>query len=493
MIKNKKTRMEEVARIVSRVLAEDMAYRKMCKWPLIEIKNYYPLMVADATEIPANFCYIQPGDARHQIRMYDSVRPFSADFVHLEYLLNNYNLCAAGGAIYKHVTLLHQTGDIDLFFYGIDKFEAEAQLVRITNYFADMGFMCLYSTNCTTISKNTEIYQIIHRIYPTMDSIIGGFDLGVCQVLYDGKAILATPLGYYCISHRVNIFDTTRRSTSYEARLHKYNYKYRTGILFVSLNIERIKDEIALINRLKISKYMSFYRNRADNLLFSSGHNDKSDYEGETNNTIYEEINYTHLVLDNKESSAVRWHADGITVRVPKSFKIYKSGYCGFIRVCLTTIFSPRSYYNHKILNYMKYFERQYLLDILTELKKYHTDALQHLNAGSTAIIKKVQQYLLSKVQPKVDEFNNEIKKHGPLSKIVWITENPGRQWTSSINPAFAKPAEYFYPGYCIPLQIGVSPQIETLLRLLTKHKIGLFSNLSPDTLNLIFYYLIIN
>ena len=65
-------------------------------------------------------------------------------------------------------------------------------------------------------------YQFIHRIYPSIGSILGGFDLGPAMVATDGHRILATELGAYSALGQIIVVDTSRRSTSFEHRLKKY-------------------------------------------------------------------------------------------------------------------------------------------------------------------------------------------------------------------------------------------------------------------------------
>jgi hypothetical protein len=64
------------------------------------------------------------------------------------------------------------------------------------------------------------------------------------------------------------------------------------------------------------------------------------------------------------------------------------------------------------------------------------------------------------------------------LIGIKWITQNPGRQWTSSINPIVADPREWYGEHY-IPVLTGIPTDIEATLRLLRKKNINW--SLIPD------------
>lgn len=73
------------------------------------------------------------------------------------------------------------------------------------------------------IQLNLNIkYQFIHRVYPSLASVLGGFDLGPSMVAFDGHHIVATELGAWSALARTIIVDIGRRSTSFEYRLVKY-------------------------------------------------------------------------------------------------------------------------------------------------------------------------------------------------------------------------------------------------------------------------------
>lgn len=468
---------------IKKILERDMAYRKMCRWPLVRVDKWEFKLLDKISIMKAGF-YLYEAQERPWV-----TKGLSECFPHLDYLLSSYNLCAAGGAIYKDIIKIKQKGDVDLFFYNCTVDTATRQLVEIADYFSGLGFRILYSTNCTTISLGKEIYQFIHRIYPTKDSIIGGFDLGTCHVLYDGKNYLATPLGEFCISHRVNIFDTSRRSTSYEHRLIKYNWNYASSILFVSLNTNFIAESTMIFPKVELSKYLTLIRRFGRINYLQATCAAKSDYTLESKQIKCTEINYTNLLFG---KNCLQWESDGIKVTVPEQFDI-RYNRSSFINVFQRHLCGYRDF-NAIIRNYSKYFEPSVLIGFIKKIKAVSNDEVDtEITDKTLPILQEVQQYLLAKVQPKVDAFNKSIQTNGPLSKIVWITENPGRQWTSSINPTFSKASDYFNPLVYKPFPIGVDFRVETLIRLFTKHKVGVFQYITRDTLKLIFYHMLIN
>jgi len=72
------------------------------------------------------------------------------------------------------------------------------------------------------------------------------------------------------------------------------------------------------------------------------------------------------------------------------------------------------------------------------------------------------------------------------LIGIKWITQNPGRQWTSSINPIIADPREWYGKNY-IPVITGIPPEIETTMRLMRLPKTeSVWTTIDNDVFNVI-------
>jgi len=66
--------------------------------------------------------------------------------------------------------------------------------------------------------------QIVLREYSHISEILHGFDIGASAVGYqlDSKALYFTELSKFAYTYSINIFDNSRRSTTYESRLGKY-------------------------------------------------------------------------------------------------------------------------------------------------------------------------------------------------------------------------------------------------------------------------------
>jgi len=77
------------------------------------------------------------------------------------------------------------------------------------------------SGSITIKHKYTKI-QVVLRHYATKSEILHGFDLGASAAGFDGQHVRLTELARFAYEYGYNIVDTTRRSTTYEARLSKY-------------------------------------------------------------------------------------------------------------------------------------------------------------------------------------------------------------------------------------------------------------------------------
>lgn len=169
-------------------------------------------------------------------------------------------IVAAGGAVFRCFNSLDvEGGDIDLFFIDPDaesdtisdaeKSQRATALLEDAVAFLTNSWMndpdFNYSDNVDPEPRNvryvlvtrnefvTTVHlihfreetikiQFIHRLYPNVGSILGGFDLTPCMVAYDGYRILTIEIGAWSVFGALLIVDISRRSTSFEHRLHKY-------------------------------------------------------------------------------------------------------------------------------------------------------------------------------------------------------------------------------------------------------------------------------
>jgi len=455
------------------------------------------------------------------------------------------HLVACGGAIVKAIHKLYGSGDIDLFFYDLDTNEANKMRIEavefiinsyennkstndIVNYYITRNeyVTTLYVTKRDINDNDIKYddiykYQFIHRIYPNMSSIIGGFDLSICTIAFDGNTIYATPLGAWSNKHVSIIIDTKRRSTSFEYRLQKYQ-KIGFRLIFPGLPISII------------TEFIETEKDKRNNMM----------------NEIYNTINKYGYETEFKIEKSIH-KASGkfqLTDDLLPYFKLHNYYDCNYINI------NPRSDFNLALLQGLKTkpFDHNKIEDrFIDKISDYddpymHPICLQRINSQqlrsdklnlvcsivkisdtsnlhkiliddinnpnlmfdramieyyyirtasvrSLSILTDPQEintnfYKLSKyfgkLTPEVvkiqhtDEYCNYInmmiekmKSNADICKenlkgIKWITQNPGRQWTSSINPIIADPREWYGKHY-IPVNTGIPEDIETIMRLM--------------------------
>lgn len=181
-------------------------------------------------------------------------------------LLENFHgrLIAAGGAVTKALTSHYcSSDDIDFFFIDPDvendnvpddfkQAKATDFLLEVVEYLVDQWLNHPSKDNdtedavayvfrgefVTTVwlsggESEPAKYQFIHRVYPSIGSVLGGFDLGPAMVAFTGRKIVATEMGAWSALAKTIIVDVSRRSTSFEHRLIKYGRV--CNLIFVGL------------------------------------------------------------------------------------------------------------------------------------------------------------------------------------------------------------------------------------------------------------------
>lgn len=129
----------------------------------------------------------------------------------------------AGGSLIS--TLLCQpVSDYDLFFIGCSEAEADIIIEQLSDFLMKKGVYQFTATDkCWTFKlANYETFQFILRLYKNIDELLLGFDIDASCILYDGKQFLVSSRCENALTNHVNIVDFTRMSPTYEYRLYKY-------------------------------------------------------------------------------------------------------------------------------------------------------------------------------------------------------------------------------------------------------------------------------
>lgn len=505
---------------IRRVLTADWVYRKTRKWPLID-------KYADESRIFDNFPLIKP-------------------------LLIKYSgkLAICGGAVANcFIQGWFNPGmmDVDLFFYNVTIVEANAILEDCVATLVSTASDCTYVrierrhliTNVVVhrVQENgytqiNRVYQFVHRIYPSLDTILGGFDIPLCMFSLTFERgefrIQGTPIADYCMRNRVLIIDTTRRSTSYEHRVLKYKERFDAKVIFPGLDMSHVKMEL---NKEIDARRLSFKLNKLDTLMCNLGLTFTSDFKNSMVKEVRDDYEYdsddefvdrvpkpptvkfTNMQLNlqeklgplNKKSSD---RPPGLIPAVLSKFSDYGDSKThidriedangsmlrcnnldGVMQVCQYNSMTPHG-------PAAKPAYKRALLDFRTMIGfpcvKYIS--IGGLDGFSTAAFRKLstrkkicmfaeffvdlskhddKMYFAEQI-PEIEatlrqrEKDNYAKVVQMLTGVKWITENPGRQWTSSNNPIFENPRD-FYGEHYEPFTVGIPDEVETLLRLILR------------------------
>jgi hypothetical protein len=582
------------------ILTQDTYYRKIGTWPLLTTKD---IIEHSVNKITTDYFMISKTYQNDQLLINNSLKDFTKNLNEKHpfttELLTKFNghIVACGGSIAKNLIsndrryIAHpDIEDVDIFFHSIDTESASKLRMEIIEFLVDkwknrddnkkehgvLKMIVLRNEFVTTIYftfkeddyyMKTYSYQLIHRIYPNISSIIGGFDLSVCMISYDGNELYATPLGAWALKNHTVIIDTKRRSTSFEYRICKY-YDYGFNILFPGLTQKIVDDyilkpcrstlcdeqevfqkicNIAREHRFNIHHF-AMARDHDGDILFldqqkkenilpylniNDGNNELrgEDWGGEIEFESYQEVklgilpynmknienryitkisDYSHNSINLRympDINATRLRLDNLS-SVVSVLKIKKD--CFNINQILSHEASnpDLKFTPCEIENFISRAQeaRNHYGSNFHPCKEHDVDVNGdlYLARKDTKILSKCFGKLALEIKEirDTDQYDNYVKMmiekmivnerkcRDNLTGIKWMTQDPGRQWTSSINPIIANPRDWYGKHY-VPVLTGIPEEIETLLRLMRLERTNsVWSKLNDDIFNLLLQYI---
>ncbi len=170
---------------------------------------------------------------------------FASEFPEIANVLPMSNIVVAGGAAaWPFSDPTKKASDVDFFLYGLPADDSEpsrktrwsciAALVdKIRKQFTQCiemlaaGVITIKAIRPFNSDQAVQLppmvkIQIILRAYPTVSSILHGFDVPSCCVAYDGYIACMTYLAAFAHVFHTNVIVPSYRSTTYESRLLKY-------------------------------------------------------------------------------------------------------------------------------------------------------------------------------------------------------------------------------------------------------------------------------
>jgi len=564
------------------ILTEDNRSRKLKHWPLVPVQDfkfYLTLTTNDMLGYNGNDAAQVKQYSGRLVRAHPEIPILDVitngfkigrlyqDFICLELILNKYRgkIVVAGGAVLRSILDVDKS-DCDLFFYGISEQEATNILFDCITLIVAVAMKGrkvtevtgeklkikvehkLYVTNVILVGTQTnEIYQFIHRIYPTKDSIIGGFDLGPSMVLFDGEQIFSTPLGAYCIAKQCIIVDTSRRSISFEQRIYKLA-KFGFNVIFPGINLDKSKSVFSDIKGTPTQEYR-----KIASLVKKLGFSIEMDYDNFGHEPHYSEVLQKYKMID---LGMIRFTGmtDEYELRyprplyatdedLPKHLLKHYSDYGSSLK-SVTLTHDSEIYINGAMLRTENLegvsasitfpmdenWTTQAIFDSL--IKLYSNPEIRYDVAAYKLLTYKFlmrretrhqySYYLFRNIKretTKFAEFALKIRKlqddnpdlavdytksvvdylakrmvqnatfcRENLRGVKWMTQAVGVQWTSSINPIIENPRQY-YGQYYTPFWIGMPCEIETTLRLFRRRRGNYFNLFPKDLFNLLLSY----
>ncbi len=555
---------------VRRLLTADWIYRKQCKWPLLKwddnIKSFYNTEAKIFSQAVHNpYLPIIP-----KPRKCNAVQELYIEFPRLQAILCKYKgkIAVCGGGVASMVAdkVPHKDWghmDADIFFYGISKEEATEILfdcidMLVTNYPYDENPETTIRvehrkkiTNVVLVPNigKYRVYQFVHRIYPTLDSILGGFDIGLSMLAFDGDDIWATPLGAECVQDNMIIVDTTRRSTSYEYRILKYYRRFQSNVIFPGLDMDNLriltnesKQEVSEESMNKINMLLKELNVRisyeARNALSDNNGvqviNDQQFFEPEPFNVRFNDIRLSpppgntergvHLGNSN-QSLAKRYRGDEFNA-INEAYLIRYSDYsdsrifdhlipaangsmlrCSNIDGVMVTIsFNSSKKGNWQTnLPAIKYLYDNPIVVFDVDFYKKRVRIFQKRGYDRTMTRARITtladhsyeedvEQNLSYIQSQlINRMHLNAKRaEANLKGVDWITDNPQRQWTSSNNPIIENPRD-FYGEHYVRFTIGIPEEIESTLRWMRLRRECIWSTIPTDVFRLLLSYIVRN
>jgi len=315
------------------------------------------------------------------------------------------------------------------------KYDAELQ----TSIFA------LQNGNTITLHIDKLKIQFILRLYNTMSEILHGFDLGSSAVGFDGKNVYFTSLSKFCYENMVNIYDGTRRSTTYEARLQKY-FIQGFKIVLPNLDISKLKTTYFKYKIPEVCElpYLPFvYDNIDKNMIIVNRFVNQntiaplSDYllddieieDKQINYTTYSKIsNFNLQQLLKGKDVFVRYKLvnNEINMILNKKKKI-STWKLKFDFPVLSPEYIVR-FYNRLL--------EEYLQNKLSFKKIVSSFSVVDSKTIVTSLLTDTDHaYMKSLIDKQKDHFFKLLDTVNKNFCVVWITENPTTQLTSSFNP----------------------------------------------------------
>jgi hypothetical protein len=395
---------------------------------------------------------------------------FAQQFPIVAAMLPIENVIVAGGA--AGWPLCPSTGgDVDLFIHGIDpaddaglwrkldeiqhRMVAAIKSPRTARYRVIVQVMTpgvltvTFEGNGSDGNPPVLKVQVILRAYKSVSAILHAFDIPAACVAYDGKFTWLTSLGAYAHVHRVNIVEPRYRSTTYEVRLKKY---FGRGFALALPWISRetlVKAQTTKLPFMDLHVYTTLGNFICGDIILPDGL-PMSDYEP-TNLSESgaawgcESINIRKLAMGN-----TRWVMGRVAepeydgMHQYHNMLDFRSGSPKFKDLLSREQFQEKLKYT--VGGLVDPGTGRIGIGVLRSLFGFSDAELMKFINAVHALFKKERTTKIDISKAMAPHVERLTRKYDQVPQAIewWIKADPGRQYTASLNPAIATPAEWY-------------------------------------------------
>jgi hypothetical protein len=385
------------------------------------------------------------------------------------------NVLLAGGAVSSVMVDRRGFGDLDLFIYGLSEAAASARVEKlVADLFksaesiaiekekerfarnpktkhkqvtkATFPFNMVRTQHTLTFTVLGSTFQIIFRLYKTISEILHGFDFGACAVGFDGTQIWTTTLGKFAYEYGCNIVDPSRRSTTYESRLNKY-MKRGFDLVLPGLDMTLVRTEycqygysemiILPFMRIAYNTVHGFRVLAKDIQIKSLAASDYEEMDLENTFKLLE-VNISRLAHGKDKTLFHTMDMDSANADDAKRV-LAELPYLSRRQIIEFYDHLPSAVFSGGKLNYHRLFKtvacasesklaaELFAFPTRDERVQFIRDVCQQQKNTSLAIWDSIEST--------------------DFASVKWITQSPGRQFTSSFNPVLSN-AEDWYGEY---------------------------------------------
>ena len=490
------------------IMIIDRHSRRTKSWPLVNREDWHQYQIESILgSSPHMSCLCNKYSSLSPVKRNRKLDKALNNFPYAEDLLNkHYGKLAICGGCFTNRFSRFGVMDVDFFFHSCTETEANQILEdcivflcsKLKSNLNEFGGLHpntdytikislerkLYVTNVLALfigkdNNRTDLirkYQFIHRVYPNLGCVLGGFDIGPSMIAFDGKDYWATELGAFSYINQVLIVDPQRRSTTFSNRLRKY---YERGFSLVFPGLPASRNFFQARENYNILIDQLFDHMKDIGIEFKSG--SAMDYDGNPMDKYdffvpsERSVEFPDFyILDGKSGKGFGHIESNSWQNKPLASICKQEGV-------------PRTDYGDWSFNDPLDIENMNTTFLSMGLKESVTTYVLHeelINASEEElrliyanmvnnpiilystwnnpylVTKQICDFfkrptkdkeLVSIINSNVQENHQNVKKM--LTGNTWMTQDPGRQWTSSVNPQFSSFEAYYgkwYSGFTL-------------------------------------------